>query len=236
LTEEFLDLRNRIHKGEFRLDLSSDLWKSHYLTSSEANGGNVLTIIENEKLKAYAVFSIQEAEGARAYKILEICSEGSEALSKLVDLILESAIEHKVDFVFLRESDENHGSTLRRKGFISFVDSTVSLVLLNPKEFLRSVAEDIHEGKIMRLSIKGFSPVDVKVGKTATMLVSGEKPDFVLSIDARMFLRLLFGKSSFFKEYLERNIKVPIAHWFTAKHFFELVRTKEWYIPSGDWC
>jgi len=206
------------------------------LTSSEATGENVLTIIENGKLKAYAVFSIQEAEGARAYKILEICSEGSEPLFKLIELILESAMKNKVDFVFLREIDENYDVTLRGRGFISFVDSIISLVLLNPEEFLQSIAEDIHEGKVLRLSINGFSPVDVKVGKAAIMVVNDEKPDFVLSIDAKMFLKLLFGKSSFLKESLKGNIKVPIMHWSRTKHFFELMRTEKSYIPSGDWC
>ncbi len=236
MIKDFLDLRNRIQRGKFRLDMMPSVWRSHYAGSEEMNAQNVLTIVKDREMKAYCVYSAIADEGTKVYKILEICADGSEAFNELIDCIVRNGMKDQVDFIFLRESDESHGAALRIKGFMSFVDSVISIVLLDPKKLLSSISEEVHEGKTFRLNIHDFEPVTVKVGKEKIMILESEKSECSMSTDAKTFLRLFFGKTSFLKEFLKRNVKVSVFDLLITKRFFKLIKTEKWYIPSGDWC
>ena len=115
-------------------------------------------------------------------------------------------------------------------------ESAIMIVLLNPKELLLSLSQEIEHGKILKLIVRGFEPVFVKVGKEGVQVLENGQQEFTIRTDSETFIRLLFGKTSFLKEVLRRKVVTQLRRMPDTIHFFELIKAKEWYIPSGDWC
>lgn len=213
------------------------LWNKHYITNEKAEASNVLSILQNGALKGYAIYSRQLfSEEIKGYKILEICAEKKDVLTELIDQIIERALKESVDFVYFRESNGKFSEVFTKKGFSSFLESVIMVVLLNPQEFLSSLSEEVEQGKTLKLLIRGFDPVLLRVGEKGVMVVSKNKPDLTVTINVKTFLNLLSGKTSFFRQLLQRRVRVnSLSNLRTAVHFFNLIKQKKWYIPPGDW-
>lgn len=213
------------------------LWKKHYITNEKAKASNVLRILQNGALMGYALYSRQFfREGIKAYKILAICAEKKDILKELIDQIIERALKENVDFIHFKESNGKFSEVFIKKGFVSFLESVIMVVLLNPQGFFYSLSEEVDQGKTLKLSIRGLDPVLLRVGEERVMVVSKNKPDFTVTIDIRTFVNLLFGKTSFFRQLLQGRVRVSsLSNLPTAFHFFDLIKQKKWYIPPGDW-
>lgn len=234
---EFLDLRNAIHSGKFRFNLTRGLWGCHYLAEKELEANTVIRVVENGILRGYAVYSIFIDDGVRALKILEICADRRATLVELIDYIGERGVKEGVDFILLQRCREPYDDVFDKMGFLTFVTNVIMIVLLNPKELLSSLSEEIERGKILKLIIKGFDPINIRVGKKAIMVVENKRYDLTVQTDSKTFVKLFFGKTSFLKELLKRKIVTDnLFHLPTLSHFFSAIKQKEWYIPPGDWC
>lgn len=234
MIDELLNLRNKIHKDKFRLDLSRDLWESQYIREPESC--NVVKITKDGKLRGYAVCLITNDDQIRVLNIREICADGKATLMKLLDSIVESGLKEEADFILLRRCTEPFGDVFDQKGFLTIMESVVMTVLLNPREILSSLSENLKEGKPLTLRIKGFDPVTVKVGEKGIMLLEDTQPEVNVLTDSVTFLNFLFGKTSFWKELVKRKITFDLLHLPTVYRFFKSISNKNWYIPTGDWC
>lgn len=239
LIEDLLRFRNQIHKGKFRFDITADLWAARYLLEEKREEGNIVKIIKNGALEGYAVYMLLAEGNIKAYRITEICASTKETLDQLIDKIIKRGVESGVDFVFLRKIEEPSDEVYKEKKFVSFVDCVIMAVLLNPHELLLSMSENIDQGKILKLLIKGFDPIMIQIKNGKTKVVKQEKSDLVVAVDSKTFLRLFFGRTSFFKEFLKRRLTVSNAfnlfNLLTVIHFFNAIKQERSYIPLGDW-
>ena len=235
MIDKIIDLRNRIHKDEFRFVLTPEHWKVLYVPE-DMEKSNLATVVRNEQLKGYAAYYLTILEQNRAYDIREICAKDQETLIELIDQILEKSVEDNVDFVFVRRCEEPYGNVFVKKGFFSFPENVIMGVLFNPKELLLALSMQIENGEVFNLKIKGFDPITVRVGEEGIMVLEKEKADLTVSTDDKTFLRLLFGRTSFLKEFLRKRITISnVLRWMKVNHFFKVIRQDKWYIPMGDW-
>jgi len=207
------------------------------MLNEKAKATNVLEILEKGTLRGYVIYSQQLlSEGTKAYKILEICAEKRDALTKLLDQLIERAVKENVDFIHFAGSNGKFSQVFGEKGFFSFLRTVIMIVLLNPREFFSSLSEKIDHGKTLKLLIKGFDPILLRVGKKGVMVVSKSKPDLTVTTDGRTFVNLLFGKTSILRQVLRGRVGISsLFNLPVAIHFFNLIKQKEWYIPPGDW-
>jgi hypothetical protein len=235
LSDKIIDLRNRVHKDDFRYVLTPEHWNVLYVAESVEKHG-LVTVAEDGELKGYAAYFLVNLEQAKVYDIREIVAEDAEVLARLIDQIVARSIEDNVDFVFARTCEDSYKKVYDKKGALSFLESVIMIALLNPRELLSALSQETDCGKVLTLLIEGFDSVTIRVGAKGIAVVTDEKPDFSLSTDSKTFLRLFFGKTSFLKEFLRRRIALSsILNLTTASRFFSLVRHDKLYIPMGDW-
>jgi hypothetical protein len=235
LIDEIIGLRNRIHKDEFRFVLTPDHWNVLYMPES-VEKHNLVTVSRNGELKGYAAFILVNLGQSRVYDVREIVAEDAEILAQLIDQIVVKGATDNVDFVFARRCEDSYKKVYEEKGALSFLESVMMIVLLNPGELLSALSQELVDGKVLRLLIKGFDPVTVKVGTKGIRVVKDENPDLTVSTDSKTFVRLFFGRTSFLNEFLRRKIFLSdILNWATANRFFSLVKHDKLYIPMGDW-
>lgn len=233
---KFLQLRNEIHEGKFRFDVTQDLWKRHYMPGETAKPNRVLTITENGKLMGYVVYSIAYLGRTEVCRILDICAKEEKDFRELVSQVIGDCLKENVDFIYLRQCNEIYEGLLDEMGFFPLEQSVIMVVLLDPHELLLSLSEEIDSGKILRLTLEGFQPITIRVGKGAIRVLDTGHPDLAITTDSRTFLKLLFGRTRFWKELLRRKVAIcNLLHLRTAIHFFSLIRVEKWYIPQGDW-
>jgi len=197
----------------------------------------VLEIFQNGTLKGYAIYSEELLfDGVKVYRVLEICAESREVFAELINQLIERAVKEEVDFVYTKGIDKKFNDVLTEREFFSFLESTVMVTLLNPYELFSSLSEEVNRGKTLNITIKGFDPILLRVGEKEIMVVAHEKPDLTVTTDSETFVKLLFGKTSFFKQLLKGKIRIDsVSSLPTAMHFFDLIKQKSWYIPLGDW-
>lgn len=209
----------------------------HYIPGEKEEADNVLEIFQNGALKGYAIYS--EAllhDGIKVYRILEICAESRDVFAELTNQLVERAVKEEVDFIYVKGSDRKFNEVFTERGFFSFFESVTMITLLNPSELFSSLSEEVNHGKTMNIKIKGFDPILLRVGEKGIMVLANDKPDLTVTTDSKTFVKLLFGKTSFFKQLLKRKIRInPVSGLRTATHFFGLIKQKSWYIPLGDW-
>ncbi len=235
MIDKIIDLRNRIHEDDFRFVLTPEHWNVLYVPES-VEKRNLATVIKNGELKGYAAYYLINFEEASVYDIREICAEDEEVLTQLVDQVVDKSMKDNVDFVFFRGCEDPYEDVYVKKGFLSFLESVIMIALLNPRELLSALSEEIENGKVLKLLIKGFDPVTVKVGEKGIMVVKEGKPDLTVSTDSETFLRLFFGRTSLLREFLKRGVALSnILNWTTANRFFSLIKQNKWHIPMGDW-
>lgn len=237
MTNEYLNLRNTVHRDEFRLNLTPTLWKTQYNLDKELDANNVIVIRKNKTLRGYAICSLVTRKQIKEYHVQEICSDGKDTLIELLDQIIERGVKKEVDFITLRRCDERFSNLFDEKGFLTTIQMAIVVRLLNPRELLLSISKKIEGGKILRLVVKGFDPTFAKVRKGEIMVVEDKKADLTVLTDRNTFLKLLFGKTSFWKEFLKRNVVISgIQHLLIAFNFFKTIKNDKWYIPPRDGC
>ena len=236
MVKEYLALRNKLQRGSFRFDLPVDLWRVHYLLDPSMEENNLVKVEKNGVLEGYAVYKLMVEKNIRAYRILEICGSSREVQAQLIDQIVNHGIENRIDFIFIRKCEEPLDVVFDEKKFVSFVDCAIMSALLNPRELLLSVSDNVNNGKVLELNIQGFDPVFVRVGYGNIEVVKQENPDVVMNIDSKTFLELFFGKTFFLKEFLKRNIIIDsIFNVLTVRRFINAIKQERVYIPLGDW-
>jgi hypothetical protein len=235
MIDEIINLRNRIHKGDFRFVLTPEHWSVLYVPEN-VEKSNLETVTKDGKLKGYAVFYVMNFDQVRAYDVREIIAEDEKTLTQLLDQISDKGMKDDVDFIFLKRCEEPYARVVNNKGFTAFVESVVMIALLDPQKLLSALSEKVENGKVLRLLINGSDQIDIKVGQKGIMLVNGEKPEFIVSTDSKTFLRLFFGRTSLLSEFLRRRAKLSgIRCLAIARRFFNIIQQSKWYIPMGDW-
>lgn len=234
MIDEYLDLRNRTHNGDFRFVVTSDLW--HVLYEAEDRDDSV-RVTKDDRLRGYAAYSIIAHDEINICEIRDICFEDKAVLQELIDKVVEKASAKGADFVFLRESNGPWDEVFANKGFFSFVESVIMVVFLDPKKLLSAFSDaGTHGGKVIKLAVEDHEPCLVKIGE-AGLEISDKKEDVIISTSPQTFLKIFFGQSSFVKEFLKRKIKVKgIGNIRVAMRFFNLIRQRSWYLPYGDWA
>lgn len=232
-----LNLRNKIHDGTFRFDVTPELWNTLFASEKEHQKANIITVVKNGILKGYAVLSIFARNGMKVCAIMDFCADGNDVLPELLERIIEYGVGESVDFLYIRKHEEPQDDIFDRKGFFSVIESVITMVLLDPKKLLTSLSEEVESGKDLKLVISGFDPIIVKIGKKGIKVVEKGKPNFTILTDEETFLKLFFGKTSPIKELLRRKLTLNKSLYLPAAiHFFSLIKHKNWYIPLGDWC
>jgi hypothetical protein len=235
LIDEIIDLRNKVHKGNFRFALTPEHWKALYVPE-KMEKSNLATVRNHERLTGYAAFYLVNFDQVRAYDVREIIAEDENTLTQLLSQITDKGMKDNVDFIFLKRCEEAYSNVFERKGFSPFVESVIMIALFDPKKLLSTLSEKVENGKVLRLLIEGFDPIDIKIGEKGIMLVNEEKPDLVVSTDHKTFIGLFFARTSFLKEFLRRKIRVNSAFGLpTANRFFNIAKQAKWYVPMGDW-
>ena len=237
MSNKFTLLRNRVYSDAFRFDLDNDLWKMHYPLGEKEGLGRTIEVSENGLLKGYAIYSIEHLRGtAKVYRVFEIQAENREIFAELTQQLVERAVQDEVDFIYTKGNYEKFHDVFEERGFISFLESVIMVVLLNPIELFSSISEEVNQGKTLKIVIDGFDPILLRVGEKEIMVVQNDKPNWTVTIDSKTFLKLLFGKTSFLTQFIKGKIKIDsVLGLQTAMHLFGLIRQKSWYIPLGDW-
>lgn len=232
-----INLRNSIYRHSFRFEVTPRLWKSLYNVSKEGKARNLVTVKRNGVLKGYAAYLIFVRNQLTAMSILDMSADGEDTLAELIERIIQHGKAEGVDLIYFRKTPGSEDNIFDEKGFISFVESVIMVALFNPKELLSAFSQDKVSGTDLRVSIEGFEPITVKVSKKGIKVVSQEKHDLEVFTDSETFLRLFFGKTTFFKQYLKRKVKVSnILKLMAVYHFFRKIRQEKWHIPFGDWA
>lgn len=236
LIDEVIDLRNRVHENDFRFVLTPDHWKVLYVPEN-AEKSNLATVRNsNGKLKGYAAFYRVNFEEIKAYDVREIIAEDENTLNQLLDQIANRGMEDDVDFIFLKRCEEPFSQVFSEKGFFPFIESVIMIALFDPHRLLSTLSERVERGKVLRLVVKGFDYIDMKVSENGITLAKGEEPNVVVSTDSKTFTRFFFNRTSFLKELLRGRVTVSgILGLALASRFFKVVRQRKWYIPMGDW-
>jgi hypothetical protein len=192
---------------------------------------------QNGTLRGYAAISISEGEQNRILAIREICADGKDAFSKLIDLIIRRGLEENVDFIIWRRCQESFEDILLEKDALTFAETMIMVALMNPREFLKPLSDRVEKGAVAKLDIEGLGSVSLRIGRDEFAVQEEESStDFAISLDGPTFMRLFLGRASFFREWIRRNIKVSLIHYRMANRLFKMVRNTKWYVPSGDWC
>lgn len=232
-----INLRNSIYGRSFRFEVTPSLWKSLYDVSKDGKAPNVVTVKRNGILKGYAVYFVFVRSKLTAMSILDMSAEGEDTLAELINGVIQHGRAKGVDIIYFRKTPGPEDNIFNKKGFMSFVESVIMVTLLNPKELLNAFSQEDVSGTNLHLNIKGFEPVTVKVAKNGIKLVSGEKQDLEVFTDSETFLKLFFGKTTLFKQYLKRRVKVSnILKLMTVHQFFKEIKQEKWHIPHGDWA
>lgn len=236
MIEDYLTLRNKIHQDSFRFNLPAKLWAAHYLLDPNMEASRVVRVEKNGVLEGYAVYEPMVERNIRAYRLLEICATSKEVQGQLVDQIINRGVEDKIDFVFTRKCEELLDVVFDEKKFVSFVDCVIMCALLDPHELLLSISDNVDDGEVLELNIKGFNPIFVRVGRGKIRVLKQEKPDVKVKIDSKTFLKLFFGKTSFLKEFLKGKIIIDsVFRVLTVARFIGAIKQERAYIPLGDW-
>lgn len=186
-------------------------------------------------LKGYAIYSFLTQYNTKICKISEICADERATLSELIDNIVKICLKEKACFIIFRSSGEPYADIFDKKGFITVLETVIMSVLLNPQDILIALSEEIRDGTVLELVIRGFEPITLRVGKVGMMIERGKKPNLTVSTDRKTFLKLFFEKTSVWKEFLKGNLGVnKIYRLPTVSRFFKIVRHKKWYMPPGD--
>lgn len=236
MIDKIIGLRNRVHKNDFRFVLTPEHWNVLYVPEG-VEKHNLAAVTKNGELKGYAAYYLINFEEARAYDVREICAEDEKILAQLLDQIADRSVKDSVDFVFIRKREDPYRDMYAKRGFLSFLESVIMIALLNPRELLSALSEEIEKGKVLKLLIEGFDPITVKVGEKGIIVVKENRSDLTVSTNSETFLRLFFGRTSFLKEFLKRRVTLNnILNWTTANRFFNLIKQDNWHIPMGDWA
>jgi len=234
--DEEISLRNALHEGAFRFDVTLSLWETLYEFRENEKASSLVTVTENGKLRGYAVYFTYVRGKFKHLSVLDIGADGEAALSELVDRLKEHAQKEDADLIYIRKASEPGDRVFDQKGFFSFIESIIMVALLNPHELLYALSKEIDDGNNLKLVLKGFDPLTVKVGRSGIKIVTGEKADLTVSTDAPTFLKLLLCRTSFWKELLKRTIKInKMSKLSTARRFFSIAKQEKWHIPFGDW-
>jgi len=235
LSEE-IRLRNALYEGVFRFDVTPSLWETLYEFRESEKASNLVTVTKNGKLKGYALYFMYVRDRFKHLSVLDICADGEAALSELVDRLKEQARKEDADLIYIRKAPEPSDEVFTQKGFFSFIESIIMVALLNPHELLRALSKEIDDGSNLQLFLKGFDPLTVKVGESGIKVVTNENAGLQLSTDTSTFLRLLFCRTSFWKEFLKRTVKISkMSKLLEAQRFFSVIRQEKWHIPFADW-
>lgn len=236
---EFVKLRNDLHRGKFRFELPSELWKLNYIGRPGVEEDDIVKIYRNGELKGYAICSLSDYEpDLKMYRILELCAAEKEIMEELIDSIIVKGEQRGADFIIIRRCGEPFEDLFDKTGFLNLKESVIMVVLLNPRELLVPLSEEDTEGRSINLNIHGFEPISLIVGRDKIRLLEHKsEPDLVLSMSDKVFLRLFFGKTSMVKEFLRGNIQIKGKIYInTATRFFRVIKQANWYIPPGDWA
>ena len=231
---DLVRLRDEIYSRAFRFLLSPDLWERHYVVE----GHDIEVLREDGNLKGFFVATETEFLGLRAYTALELCAKDRRALSVLLNKMLSRARDKNVAVLLIYMPKEEFKDIFRSRGFLSIPGVLGEFVLLNPGELLTRLSKDDvgGRGRYMKLSIAGFKPLFLEIGRQGFRLC--EKPikhDFEVRTDRKTFLRLFFGMGSFVIELLRGRIRVSKWRFIPlASRFFSMIRQEEVYIPPGD--
>lgn len=235
MIDRIISLRNRVHKDDFRFVLTPKHWDVLYMPET-VEKHNLATVVNDGELKGYAAYYLTNIEQARAYDVREICAADEKTFTQLIDQIVDKSKKDQVDFVLLRSGEDPYKEACIKKGFLSFKESVVLVALLDPEELLSNLSEKIENGKILKLVIKDFVPITIKVGQKGIEVVKEGRPDVIMSTDGKTFLRLFFGRTSLLRMILNGKVSLDnILNWTTAARFFSLVRHSKLHIPMGDW-
>lgn len=233
---ELRHLRNSVHKSKFRFDITPKLYELHYVPGMESEPNVLLTVVIDGTLKGYAIYSRVLLNGTKAYRVLDITTNERWVFEKLMNQIVENSIKEKIDFIYFKKCDEVYDDVLEKKGFMSFAESVIMIVLLNPHKLLLSLSEEIKCGKVLKLCIEGFEPISVKVGEKRIKVVEAERSDSVVQTNSKTFLKLFFRRTSLIKELFKRNVIIDnLLHLPVAIRFFNVIKQDRWYIPQADW-
>jgi len=237
MVQEFLNLRDSLHKGEFRFDLEPELWKVNYLERPGVEEDGIIKIYRQGELKGYAICSLSELKpDVKRYQVLELCATERDVMNELITRVIADGKEREADFIMLAQCDDLFEDLLAKNEFIDFTGFTVMVTLLNPKELLRAVSAEGITGRILNLEIDRFRPISLVIGEKAIRVIEDRlKADITLSMSDRVFVNILFGRTSFFREFLKGKIRVKNKiHLNVAIRFFNSIRQKKLYMPTGD--
>lgn len=236
MIDEIINLRNTIHQGDFRLILTPEHWNISYVPEGLEKSNLAIVRSKDGRLRGYAAYYLVHFDHIQAYDIREICAEDRETQAQLIDQIVDKSVKDNVDFVFAKWFEDADKNVLAKRGFSSFSEAVIMVALFNPKELLSTLSEEIENGEVLKLLIKGFDPIFVKVGEKGIMVVNEEKPNLKVSTDSKTFLKLFFNRTSFPKEFFRKKVTTSdILNWQTANRFFKLIKQDKWHIPMGDW-
>jgi hypothetical protein len=236
LIDEVIDLRNRVHEDDFRFVLTPDHWKVLYVPEN-AEKSNLATVRNsNGKLKGYAAFYRVNFEEIKAYDVREIIAEDENTLNQLLDQIANRGMQDDVDFIFLKRCEEPFSQVFSEKGFFPFIESVIMIALFDPHKLLSALSEKVENGKVLRLIVKGFDHINIKIGEKGIMVAKAGEPNVIVSTDSKTFIRLFFNRTSFLKEFLRGRVTISgIFGLALVSRFFKVVSQRSWYIPMGDW-
>jgi len=232
MTEEFLELRKKIHKNDVRFDASYRAKKGDLVD------GNVISIRRNGVLEGYAVWTISKGRRLhlKGLVVTELCASQAKPLIDLLDKIIELGIKKKVDFILLRRFYEPHDKIFSRLGFMNLRMNVLMPILINLEQLLKPLSEPGVTGKSIKLQIREQVPLFVIVGKNRFSISTDiENPDLIISTDSKVFLRLFFNRTSIIREFLKKTISFSCKRRFlTALKFFNMIKQKQWYFPDAD--
>lgn len=233
---EEIRFRHTIHQDSFRFDVSAGLWSALYEFDHDDKTRHVVTVTIDGVIKGYAVYSVFVRGQFRQLSVLDICTDSEKTLAEIVDLLKKRALDEDVDLIYVRKAPDSIDRVFDQKDFISFIESVIMVTLLNPHEFLRALSREINDGKNLKLCLKGFEPFTIRVGKNGIKVLTDGMADLVVSTDSDTFLRLVFCRASFWKEFLKGKIRVSrTTELSTARRFLDAIKQERWHIPFGDW-
>jgi predicted acetyltransferase len=216
--------------------MPSSLWETSYVLGEGPDTKNIIKLTKNGEVRAYAVYSCVVQDEAKTYRILEMCADEIDDLIEVVNRIIENGMKEEIDFIYLKGVDDRYDEVLEEKGFFSFIESAIMVVLLNPEDFFSKLSQETEYGQTIKLNISGFSSIWLRVDKERAQIVTEENPAATINIDSKTFLKLLFGKTSFSKELIMGRITVDnVFALQTARNLFNLIKQDKCYMPSGDW-
>lgn len=237
MIQEFLDLRNNLHKGEFRFDLKPELWRVNYVERPGIEEDGIIKIYRQGNLEGYAICSLSELKASvKMLQVLEFCATEKEVMDELLTKVTAKGNEKGADFITLAQYNEPFADLLATHEFVDFTGFTVMAALLNPKELLVALSAENISGRRLNLEINGFSPISLVVGEDKIKVIEYDpKAEVVLAMSDKAFVNAFFGKTSLLGELLKGEIKVKgKVHLNLAMKFFGIIKQRKAYIPIGD--